>query len=255
MTIIFHPEIHGCPGNNKIKQKLVDSAKNNEIYLLLESQEYSNDDANIKGLETNVNCPILQIVSTIRLSQMPYKKVSDAGDHGYYTINNFFITVGLFPEIEFGFMGNLEKWQCGIEFFRQHLNITAQMTMNEKTKEVGRIGRLYGGYPGDLTFEFIYSHCVKILHTKTKLETEIESIINKYMMTDREASMAKNILDLQSKTKKDIHIIIGAGHLCPKITIDQLEELGLNNSMFLDHQRRIQGPRLVELIGDCEIHM
>ena len=65
--------------------------------------------------------------------------------------------------------------------------------------------------------------------------------------------MAENILDLQGRTDKDIHIVIGAGHLWPKINIQKLDQLGLNNSIFLDHQKRIIGPRLVEMIGECEI--
>ena len=94
MVIVFHPEVHARQVNNQVLQTLKSDAKNGKIMLMIESSSYNKDsheNDNIWGLESNKDADVLQTVSTLRLSQVRYEVVSQAGDHGYYVINNLVI--------------------------------------------------------------------------------------------------------------------------------------------------------------------
>ena len=246
--LIFHPEVHLPYFRDKAKI-LEEKAIMKEILLLLECKEYKKSGNFINGFETLCDYPNLILCSTYQMSQVSFITLKEGGCHSIAVLVFFLCSILHFPELQ-QFIERFQEdtWFPSLAHFLIDVDSDIydydNLSDNMKAHVRKRV-KYCNGLPSKVPYSVILEGC-KYVITQRFPEQNIDDVVTAKTLIEREEKMAKNIIDavLCNKSNKDIHIVIGAGHLMPFLTVDQVQKLGLD-IFFQDYHHSINRKRLL----------
>lgn len=283
MKLVFHLNIHDKI-DSSVVQQLLNQALSGKIYLLQESRNYQNKCDNplfyfnvgnikwsgksnyINGMETlseehRNRLYISSLYDTVCSETGTFK--NHGGDRAKLIFFLFVIVVHLNKEILNVFDMKEYIQQPFLLKLASFLGQIGSITNNDMMSEIVALkcqeaAQQIGGFPGDVTFEFVKEYCSKLIEIWSPHETEQQFIVRN-TITDREFLIAENInnivreMEITNKTSSEIpselHVIIGAAHLMPYIKEKEeiLKQLSVDNS-FLNYHENIRCKRLLDFI-------
>lgn len=246
--LIFHPEVHLPYFRDKAKI-LHEKAAKKEIILLFECKEYKKSESFINGFESLHDYPDLLLCSTYQMSQVPFITLREGGSHSIAVLVFFLCSIIHFPELrQFIERFKEDTWFSSLTHFLIDVDFDIydydNLSDNMKAHVRKRV-KYCDGLPSNVPYSVILEGC-KYTITQRFPEQNIDEVLTSKTLIEREENMAKNIIDAVScnKSNKDIHVIIGAGHLMPFLSINQVQKLGLD-IFFQDYHNSINNKRLL----------
>jgi hypothetical protein len=275
--IILHPDNHRHDGMKVVFQNLLGAASRNEIVLLCESNLYDNS-----STEITVNCHgltgtghksrlngIESAIDTLSMCWAMASQLAIRSGRGRNTVIKSTHAEGALLMREFCVMWALldpshDSLLCdeGMMNFIRSLRVTIAAEINATCFWSGCLQmcahKVMRGnkskWPGaDRTFGELASLCEVVMPAiGTWMQGSMEQRIDEILVTNREKNMAANIAKCAALTKLPVHVIIGASHCVPLISSDSVTALCLDENSFREQERKIEGPRLTDLI-DCTV--
>lgn len=289
MKLIIHANIHDQIDANKVKC-LLERALKGEIYLMQESRnfiaaacEQENDFFfNVAGVKWNGKTKYLNGIETSNKAQRNSLFVSalydticsesgtfksHGGDRAKLIFLNFIIVAYLNRSVLNIFDMKDYLKEPFFETLARFFACIGHIENNDVTTELAALSAKeaatkVGGFPGDVTFEFVKDYCEQLISILSPDEKEDQFII-RHTITEREIKIAENINELikyitlrneqnESQNKhfvfpEEIHVIIGAAHLMPYLTKQQLDELEVDES-FMTYHKNIRSKRLLDFL-------
>lgn len=253
--LVFHPQIY-APSYSEQKQELTDRANNGEIRLLLECEAYLGTLDPIQGFESMETYPTSLLCSAYQMAQVPFRYLSDGGSHSIAMMVFFFCSAIYFPEMKkYTEMFSEEVWYDAYLFFLEDIkfDINDYSNCSENMKiHIHERADLFGGFPANIPYDF-FRDCSSFTLQALFPYEPVEDTITRKIIIEREQCMATHIRHaVENNTdNKDIHVCIGAGHVMPRLTDEQMEKLSLDDH-FKKYHASIKEPRLLELLSDIE---
>ena len=255
--IIFHPEVH-LPQYQEKVEGLQKRAIEGEFVLMLESQQHDPQSTYpILGFENMETLPISVLCSTYQMSQVPYITLQEGGTHSIAVLVFFLLLTLWYPAVRaYTEKYSDRSWYEAFSHFLQDITFDPMdydnSSENMKT-HIRKRSPLRGGLPAQVPYAFIQDTCFHVLNTLFP-ECSLDKLVVQKTLIEREEHMSKHILHAANRFDKDIHVCIGAGHLMPFLSQEQIESLGLA-PFFTDYHREIKENRLLHYISDFEIQL
>jgi hypothetical protein len=241
---------------NALKEK----AQNDELILLLECKQYTNENKkknNIYGFESlEIYYKECILCSIYQMSHVPYETLKEGGIHSTSVFIFFMCCIYFFPEMQlYVEKYKTELWYNEIKHFIEPLDFDIYDYDNsiDNMKQFIRMrAKLRGGLPANIPYSFICACTVKQIQQLFPTEP-IDTIVKQKTLIEREYYMAENIKKVLStnNSTKDIHVCIGAGHLMPKLSQTIINDLGLD-LFFVDYHNQIKELRLLDYLKEYE---
>lgn len=251
--LIFHPDIHGDIRFLKRNEDLRQKSMEGKIILMTESLEYKDSNGFI-GLEDVDHFNYCNLCTAYQTSLVTYNILKEGGKHSKICFSTFLCAVFSNPLLkQIAEQYVTENWYPDYQHFVDDFHDKATMenvVQHIKTKGTGR------GLPGNIPFSFIRDSCEEFL--RKTFDDPIEDVIIKKTLLEREHTMYHNLQHFlqEQDSKKEIHILIGAGHLMPHLSSEQLTKLEVN-SFFIDYHtgisKKYPNQRLLDMITNYEI--
>jgi hypothetical protein len=250
--LIFHPDIHGdirfLKRNEDLRQKSIEG----KIILMTESLVYNNERNGVIGLEDVDPFHYCNLCTAYQTSLVTYSILKEGGKHSKICFSLFLCAVFSNPLLkQIAEQYITENWYPDYQHFVEDFHEKATMenvVQHIKIKGTGR------GLPGNIPFSFIRDTCEEFL--RKTFADPIEDVIIKKTLLEREHTMYHNLQHFlqEQDSKKEIHILIGAGHLMPHLSSEQLTILNVD-SFFIDYHtdisKKYPNQRLLDyLIGE-----
>ena len=235
--IVLHPDIHGDVRFLNRNQELKQMSMDGKIFLMTESLDYNSEidlkTHGIVGLEDlSIHFNDCILCTAYQTSLVPYNLLYEGGKHSKICFSAFICAVFLNPLLKqiTGKYATTE-WYPDFCFFLDDFN-EDKATMENVVQHIKKRGKARGGLPKNIPFLFIRDSCEEFLR-KTFVDIPIEDIIIKKTLLEREHTMYHNLKHFLQRTrhlkgKKEIHILIGAGHLMPYLSDKQLSVLNVD---------------------------
>lgn len=253
--LIFHPEVHLPHFRDKAKI-LHEKATMKEIILLLECKEYKKSERCTNGFESLNDYPNLILCSTYQMSQVPFITLKEGGSHSIAVLVFFLCSILHFPELrQFIERFKDDTWFPSLTHFLIDVDFDIydydNLSDNMKAHVRKRV-KYCDGLPSKVPYSVILEGCKYVISQRFS-ERKIDDVVIAKTLIEREEKMAKNIIDAVScnKSKKDIHVVVGAGHLMPFLTVDQVQKLGLD-LFFQDYHHSINHKRLLHHLQEIK---
>ena len=288
MKLIIHANIHDQIDTNKVRH-LLGRALKGDIYLMQESrnfiptcEEENEFFFNVAGVKWSGKTKYLNGIETsnepqrnaLFISALYDTVCSESGtfkSHGGNRAKLIFLNFIIVAYFNRSVLNLFEMKQYVNEPFFEKLAVffshVGKIENNDLTTELAALrakeaANKVGGFPGDVTFEFVKDYCEKLISVLSPDEKEDQFIIRNTIL-DREIKIADNLNELikyvtlaqeqkESKNEicdfpKEIHVIIGAAHLMPYLTKQQLDELDVDES-FMNYHENIRSKRLMDFL-------
>ena len=240
--IVFHPDIHGDVRFSSRNQELHQMSMDGKIVLMTESLDYNGEiDLNnhgIVGLENmGIHFNHCILCTAYQTSLVPYNLLYEGGKHAKICFSTFLCAVFsnlLLKEITEKY--ETTAWYSDFSFFLDDF-YENKVTMENIVQHIKKRGKARGGLPKNIPFSFIRDSCEEFLQ-KTFADIPLEDIIIKKTLLEREHTMYHNLQHFLQRTrqeKKEIHILIGAGHLMPYLSDKQLSILNVDPFFITYH--------------------
>ena len=243
--IVFHPDIHGDIRFSSRNQELNQMSNDGRIYLMTESSDYNREidleNHGILGLEDiDIHFNDCILCTAYQTSLVHYNLLYEGGKHSKICFSTFLCAVFCNP-----FLKQITEkyattdWYSDLSFFIDDFN-EDKATMENVIQHIKKRGKARGGLPKNIPFSFIRDSCEEFLR-KTFADIPIEDIIIRKTLLERELTMYHNLQHFlqrtrQLKGKKEIHILIGAGHLMPYLSDKQLSILNVDPFFITYHK-------------------
>jgi hypothetical protein len=261
--IVFHPDIHGDIRFFKRTQDLNQMSMDGKIYLMTESLDYNRDiDLNnhkVVGLEDiAVHFNYCILCTAYQTSLVHFNLLYEGGKHSKVCFSSFLCAVfsnPLLKKITENYATT--DWYSDFCFFLNDFNEN-NVTMETVVKHIQKRGKARGGLPKNIPFSFIRDSCEEFLR-KTFVDIPIEDIIIIKTLLEREKTMYHNLQHFIQRTKdlkekKEIHILVGAGHLMPYLSDKQLSILNVDPFFISYHTdtvlKKYPNKRLLDYMKD-----
>ena len=252
--IIFHPDIHGDDRFFKRNQELRQMSMDGKIFLMTESLDYNNNidlyNHGIIGLEDlDVHLNDCILCTAYQTSLVPYNLLYEGGKHSKVCFSTFLCAVFSNPLLK-KITENYARSDLysDFSFFLDDFDAD-KATMENVVQHIKKRGKARGGLPKNIPFSFIRDSCEEFLRKKF-VGTPTEDIIIQKTLLEREHTMYNNLQHFirringikhnngikHQNEKKEIHILVGAGHLMPHLSDKQLSILNVDPFFIIYHK-------------------
>ena len=246
--VVFHPDIHGDLRFSKRNQDLIQMSIDGKIFLMTESLDYNREiDLNNHGIigleDLDIHFNYCILCTAYQTSLVHYNLLYEGGKHSKVCFSTFLCAVFSNPLLkQITETYATADWYCDFAFFIDGFN-DDKVTMENVVRHIKKRGKARGGLPKNIPFSFIRDTCEDFLG-KTFVDISVEDIIIKKTLLEREHTMYNNLQHFIQRTKhlaekKEIHILVGAGHLMPYLSDKQLSILNVDPFFITYHKETV----------------
>lgn len=248
--IYLHPDVHCDERLRRRSLDLVGGAAEGRIVLCVETEPGDETGASLNGVDVPAGIgavgvdarwgPETLACSLHQMADLPVATARDAGRHGKACLVNLVRLAAA----------------CGVPYRGGRADVIggivsglppgfAGLRTRDANDAVIRAAQAAGGLPGSVALADVRAYCEEVAGE------DMRSAIPRRVTVERERAMADNLLLAESRNPgRDVHAVLGAGHLVPGLGEDRARRLGLWTPEFAAYHSAIpRGSRLTEILA------